>query len=192
MFLSSGILMAIALVYFVAGVGTEKLICQSLKNPHNSRTFTLLDQLTNVNRFYVNAGVENEEAVNLRTIIRWGRRRCESFDSRLEPKCTIFVSHFRTCHRNESLYRVLQLDKQIDINEIKAYPKKYRIDEQIRELVDNIKLDYEISIITPDADRMLQTLANSKLNNINFPAYTNVVVSEPRTTHGGGARSYEP
>lgn len=70
MFLSSGILMAIALVYFVAGIGTEKLICQSLKNPHNSRTFMLLDQLANVNQIYLDAGVENDEPINLKTIIK--------------------------------------------------------------------------------------------------------------------------
>ncbi len=71
MFLTSGVLMAIALIYFVAGITTEKLVCQSLKNPHNSRTFTLLDQLVNVDRFY--KGVKTEEIydpVNLRTIIR--------------------------------------------------------------------------------------------------------------------------
>ena len=81
------------------------------------------------------------------------------------------------CHKNESLYQVLQLDKQILIKEIKEYPKKFRIDEQIRELIDNIKLDYDINIITPDAGKMLHTLANSKLNDINFPAYSNVVSS---------------
>lgn len=71
------------------------------------------------------------------------------------------------------------MDKQIDIKEIKEYPKKFRIDSQLRDLVNNIKLDYDINIITPEASRMLQSLADSKLNNINFPAYTNVVSELP-------------
>lgn len=71
MFLSSGVLMATALVYFVTGVTTDKVMCQSLKDPHNSRTFVLLDKLANVDRFYKNDRVEEiEDPVNLRSIIR--------------------------------------------------------------------------------------------------------------------------
>lgn len=71
MFLTSGVLMAIALIYFVAGITTDKLVCHSLKNPHNSRTFNLLDQLADVNRFYKSPGAEPiYDPINLRTIIR--------------------------------------------------------------------------------------------------------------------------
>ncbi|XKL60926.1 hypothetical protein PGB90_007983 [Kerria lacca] len=151
MFLTSGVLMAIALIYFVAGITTDKLVCHSLKNPHNSRTFNLLDQLADVNRFYKSPGAEPiYDPINLRTIIR-------------------------ACHRNLSLYQVLQLEKEIDISEVANYPNKFGVNDRIIELVNNIKLDYDINIITEDASNLLRHLAYSELNNINFPAYTNVI-----------------
>lgn len=74
-----------------------------------------------------------------------------------------------------SLYQVLQLGKEMDISEFAGYSQKYGIKERIDELVGNIRLDHNITIITPEAKSLLHELANSKLNNIDFPAYTNLV-----------------
>lgn len=62
--------MAVALIYFVGGIMTDKLICHSLKDPHNSRTFHLLDKLSNIERFYKSEDSIEVEPVNLRSIIR--------------------------------------------------------------------------------------------------------------------------
>lgn len=69
----------------------------------------------------------------------------------------------------------MQLEKEIDISEVANYPNKFGVNDRIIELVNNIKLDYDINIITEDASNLLRHLAYSELNNINFPAYTNVV-----------------
>lgn len=74
-----------------------------------------------------------------------------------------------------SLYQVLQLGKEIDISEFANYPQHFGIKERIEELVENIRLDHNITIITPEAKSLLQDLAYSELNSINFPAYTNLV-----------------
>ncbi|XP_065214147.1 prominin-like protein isoform X2 [Planococcus citri] len=150
MFLSSGVLMAVALIYFVGGIMTDKLICHSLKDPHNSRTFHLLDKLSNIERYYKSDDSIEMEPVNLRTIIR-------------------------SCHHNLSLYEVLQLEKRIDISEVAGYSQKFGIHDRIKELVNNIKLDYDINIITQDAQLLLMKLSQSKLNEISFMNFNNVV-----------------
>lgn len=82
-----------------------------------------------------------------------------------------------------SLYQVLQLGKEIDISEFASYPQEFGIKNRIEQLVTNIRLDHNITIITPEVTSLLQDLAYSKLNNINFSAYTNVVgiIFYPRT-----------
>ncbi len=81
----------------------------------------------------------------------------------------------RTCHKNMSLYQVLQLQKEVDISVVGQYAQEFGINERIKELVENIKLDYEINITSPEAYRLLLSLAQSKLNTMDFSAYTNIV-----------------
>lgn len=150
MFLSSGVLMTLALIYFMAGVTVDKAICHPLKNPHNSRVFSLIDQIANVDRFYKSSRIDEEYTVNLSMIIN-------------------------TCHKNESIHQVLRLKKLIDIPEIKIYLTNSHINDTIQQLVENIRLDYDLNIITPNASRLLLNLAHSKLSNINFRAYTNMI-----------------
>lgn len=88
-------------------------------------------------------------------------------------KSVIFVC--RSCHKNFSLYEVLQLEKQIDISDVASYSQKFGIHDRIKELVNNIKLDYDINIITPRAQVLLLKLAESKLNEISFMSFNNVV-----------------
>lgn len=82
---------------------------------------------------------------------------------------------YRDCHRNMSLFQVLKMERLIDLNQVLEYPSAFEIDEHINELVSKIKLDGEITILTPEAEKQLLRLAKSPLSSINFPAYTHVV-----------------
>lgn len=81
----------------------------------------------------------------------------------------------RDCHRNMSLFQVLKMERLIDLNKVLEYPSSFGIDEHINSLVSKIKLEGDITILTPEARKQLMRLAKSPLSSINFPAYTHVV-----------------
>lgn len=74
-----------------------------------------------------------------------------------------------------SLFQVLKMEKIIDLNKFLELPNHHGINEHINKLVSKIKLNEEIIILTPEAERQLLRLSKSPLSNINFPAYTHVV-----------------
>lgn len=82
---------------------------------------------------------------------------------------------YRDCHRNMSLFQVLKMERLIDLNKVLEYPTSFGIDEHIDQLVSKIKLEGEIVILTPEAEKQLIKLSKSPLSSINFPAYTHVV-----------------
>lgn len=82
---------------------------------------------------------------------------------------------FSDCHRNMSLFQVLKMERLIDLNQILEYPNSFEIDKHIDNLVSKIKLEGEIVILTPEAEKQLIRLSRSPLSSINFPAYTHVV-----------------
>jgi len=48
MFLSSAFLMIIALLYFVTGVSSDRIICEPLQNPTPSRVLNIVNRLYDV------------------------------------------------------------------------------------------------------------------------------------------------
>lgn len=67
------------------------------------------------------------------------------------------------CHRNETIYNVLQLSNYFDINTIQDYPARYGINQQLQELVANIELESDIEILSQDAVDGIDKLAQSEL-----------------------------
>lgn len=88
-------------------------------------------------------------------------------------KIILFI--YRDCHRNMSLFQVLKMERLIDLNKVLEYPTSFGIDEHIDQLVSKIKLEGEIVILTPEAEKQLIKLSKSPLSSINFPAYTHIV-----------------
>ncbi|XP_050421602.1 prominin-like protein isoform X2 [Adelges cooleyi] len=157
MFLSSAFLMLIALFYFVTGVTTDRVVCEPLQNPTPSRVLNIM------NRLYDISVIHNSEDQ-----LRHARPAPANADFTIS-------SVIRDCHRNMSLFQVLNMDRLVDLNKVLDYPNVFGIDEHINELVSKIKLEGEIVILTPEAERQLIRLSKSPLSNINFPAYTNVL-----------------
>lgn len=69
MFLTSAGLMAITLVYFITGITAEYAVCRPLENPNDSRIFTLIDELVNLDQFYKNKD-ENSPPLKVSDVIR--------------------------------------------------------------------------------------------------------------------------
>lgn len=147
-FLTSAGLMVITLVYFVTGVLAERAICQPLRHPGDTRIFAMIDELVHLEEKYA-------QQPGLKTL-----------------KVSDII---RSCHRNESIYSVLNLENVINITQLSNYPRQYGITQRINELTTRIKLDREVDILTPSAKAQLLRLANSPLNEFNFSVYTSVL-----------------
>lgn len=74
-----------------------------------------------------------------------------------------------------SLFKVLKMERLIDLNKVLEYPTYFGIDEHINTFVSKIKLEGDIIILTPEAQKQLVKLAKSPLSSIYFPAYTHLV-----------------
>lgn len=74
-----------------------------------------------------------------------------------------------------SLFQVLKMDRIVELNRILGYPASFEINRLIDNLVSKIKLEGEIVILTPEAEKQLIRLSKSPLSSINFPAYTHIV-----------------
>lgn len=74
-----------------------------------------------------------------------------------------------SCHKNESIYKVLHLKNYFDIEDIKDYPEKYQIYVKLQQLIKSIELPKDIIILTPDATDAIEKLRQSELND--FAAY---------------------
>lgn len=73
------------------------------------------------------------------------------------------------CHRNESIFKVLQLNNIINISQINDFPKRYGIDEKLKELADNVAVNTRVRILSENARAEIEGLAQSELNQ--FAAY---------------------
>lgn len=81
MFLSFTALVAVTLGYMVSGSVADRVVCNGLRNPHNSTTFAVLDQLVDLSSLYPSSNKQ----LNLSTIIR-------------------------ECEKNASVYKVLGIE----------------------------------------------------------------------------------
>lgn len=158
MFLSSAFLMIIALFYFVTGVTTDRIICEPLQNPTPSRVLNIVNRLYDVSAIHKS---ENQHPPHMKPPM-------ENTDFNIS-------SIIRDCHHNMSLFQVLKMERLIDLNKVLEYPTYFGIDEHINTFVSKIKLEGDIIILTPEAERQLIKLAKSPLSSINFPAYTHLL-----------------
>lgn len=158
MFLSSAFLMIIALFYFVTGVTTDRIICEPLQNPTPSRVLNIVNRLYDVSAIHKS---ENQHPPQMKPPM-------ENTDFNIS-------SIIRDCHHNMSLFQVLKMERLIDLNKVLEYPTYFGIDEHINTFVSKIKLEGDIIILTPEAERQLIKLAKSPLSSINFPAYTHLL-----------------
>lgn len=150
MFLSSAVLMAITLAHFMTGITVQKTVCEPLHAPDNSRIFALFDKILNVKDIYPRRPDELTPHLNISTVIR-------------------------SCHRNESIYQVLDLEGLVDMEQVRHYAEKFEIMRKIQDLTTQIRLNNKINILTEEAKTQLFHLAHSPLSNIDFPAYTHVL-----------------
>lgn len=84
----------------------------------------------------------------------------------------------RRCHNNESVYVVLNLESEVNIDAVTNYRQRFRVKDKIKELTDRISISPGVTILTPQAKQQLMQLADSRISDINFTSYSDVLNRE--------------
>lgn len=79
---------------------------------------------------------------------------------------------YSSCHKNETIYKVLKLQYIMDVNSLRDYIDRYDINQTIRQLEQKINLSHDYKIISQSAREKLGALAQSGLSDIKFYQYT--------------------
>ncbi|XP_059472702.1 prominin-like protein isoform X2 [Neocloeon triangulifer] len=151
MFLFAIGLAAVAVMHLLVGIVAEKTVCESLKEPSSdNQVMTLVDQLVNMDHVYPKGSTAG-----------------------------INVTHMiSSCHRNESMYQVLNLEAVVNVSQVSQFQVQYGIVDEMAELQKQIKLSNDVTILTADAKVRLLDLASSSLSDIDFTAYNDLVENQ--------------
>ena len=78
------------------------------------------------------------------------------------------------CHLNDTIYHILQMQHVYDVRELRQWRKEFGIGGFIQNLKSKIQLDdlKGIQILSPQAEKDLQELAESQISDLNFTQYT--------------------
>jgi hypothetical protein len=82
------------------------------------------------------------------------------------------------CHRNDTVYNILQMRHVYDVTELRHWRKEFGIGGFISNLKSKIQLDdlKGIQILSPQAEKDLQELAESQISDLNFTQYTRYIL----------------
>ncbi|KAJ8664265.1 hypothetical protein QAD02_005927, partial [Eretmocerus hayati] len=144
-FLLTSALMVVTVVHMLTGILAERAVCEPLKNPKNNRVFELVEEFVPV-----------KKVIYPKT-----------------PGAEINLGHIlSSCHKNESIYKVLKLWYIIDVDSLRGYIDRYDINQTIHQLEQKISLSHDYKIISQSARDKLDSLAQSGLSDIKFWQYT--------------------
>lgn len=146
-------MLLICLAFFLAGLALRRGACDPLKDPEHDQVFSYLDSFVDLNKYIF--------PQNQRNALR------PEVNEEMEPLRISQV--IAACHRNESVFEVLRLENQLNINQIQEFPKQFGIDEKLNELADNVQITSQVRILNDDARKKIVELSKSELNN--FEAY---------------------
>lgn len=163
-FLTISALLIICLAFFLSGLLLRRGVCDPLKNPETDQVFSYLDNFIDLNKYIF---PENQ------------RNALRPETAEMEPlRISQVIS---ACHRNESVFEVLRLESQLNIDQIKEFPKQFSIDEKLNELADNVQITSQVRILNDDARKQIKELSTSDLNQ--FEAYKYVDNLAENITH---------
>lgn len=156
-FLFSFVLLILTTTHFLIGGVLEKVVCESLRNPHKSDLFIQVDAQ------FIQPKLN--EAIN------------EISNSRVEYKTAELIQQ---CHANDTLYHILKLEHSYDISKLSDWRKSYGIGDYIENLKNKIQLEElkHITLLSPETSNDLKELANSKISDMNFTQFTSLLENE--------------
>lgn len=151
LFLSYFFLMLLTTALFLVGGISTRIICDPIVNdPNSSEVLKLIEVAAKAYDVYP-------------------KRHRHTFS---------IAETLHRCHNNESVYAVLNLESEVNIDAVTNYRQRFRMKDKIKELTDKISITPGITILTSQAKQHLLQLADSRISDINFTAYADVLNRE--------------
>lgn len=178
MFISAGALAFVSLLYFISGVTASRVLCEPLQTPGSSRIFSLLDELVDLSAMYGGGDSPPPAAAGggggkIRYEVAAGQRGGGGGGEEMQLKLSDVV---RSCHKNSSLFTVLQLRHYPPLADLLHFPSESNpLRSYIRQLSSSMRLHHTIQILTPEAQNQLVRLSSSPLSDMDFPAYSHIL-----------------
>ena len=155
-FLFSCVLLIMATAQFLVGSTADKVVCEAVKHPDRSALFAVVDE-----RFVKPMLV---------------KRKPSQYNSADWSHLSL-IELINKCHQNMTLYQILRVENIYDVNELRDWRQDYGIQDFIENLKRKIELNdlQRIQILSPEAERELQELAESQISDLNFAQYTKLL-----------------
>ena len=166
-FLFSIVLLSVTTIQFLIGSTADKVACNSLMNPNDSEIFQLLDkkviQPLMQNQFEHQSSEKSRDRVS------------SPIETALKDMSLTEV--INSCHQNETMYKILRMDSIYNVEELRDWKTTYNVGSYLSNLKNKIRSDdiNNIQILSPQAQRNLEELAQSQISDLNFTQYTHLI-----------------
>ena len=146
--------MLLTTAHFLVGSLLKKVVCEMFQHPNDSRIVEGFDRFhltPAVRKILTESNVRGADTMNL-----------------------TFRSMIQECHRNNTIYGILQTKNLYDVEELRRWRDKFAVDRMIDSIKDRVmRADLEdVQILSPKAQKHLEDLAESQLSDLNFTKYT--------------------
>ena len=166
-FLFSIVLLSVTTIQFLIGSTADKVACNSLMNPNDSEIFQLLDK--KVIQPLMQNQFEHQSS----------EKRRDKVSSPIETalKDMSLTEVINSCHQNETMYKILRMDSIYNVEELRDWKTTYNVGSYLSNLKNKIRSDdiNNIQILSPQAQRNLEELAQSQISDLNFTQYTHLI-----------------
>lgn len=76
-----------------------------------------------------------------------------------------------SCHRNQAAFKVFRLEKAYNVDKIRDYPKQFKIEELLQQLIDSLEIEGQSHIINSTIKEEIMRFSNSKLNDFDSTTF---------------------
>jgi prominin 1 len=136
-------------------------------NPNNSEIFQLVDK--KVIQPLMQNQFEHQSS----------EKRRDKVSSPIETalKDLSLTEVINRCHQNETMYKILRMDSIYNVEELRDWKTTYNVGSYLSNLKNKIRSDdiNNIQILSPQAQRNLEELAQSQISDLNFTQYTHLI-----------------
>lgn len=143
------------LVHFLVGLIGHRVTCVAAKDPTNDSVFQYID------KFFDPYSVESVRKLQT-------RRKVTKKQSSISVKLSEIIAE---CHLNHSSYKVFHLEKLFNISEIKDYPRRYKFEELLEQIGNNMKISQKVVILDEPTTREIRRMAQSRLGDFDIDKF---------------------
>lgn len=164
-FLTVSVLLIVSLAFFLVGIILRRGACDTFKNPANDPLFAYIDNFIDLNQVLYPQQIQSTK-----------QRKGNAGKSPIVTKQTLppfrISEVIEACHQNGSIYEVLRLQSLVSMDDIRAFPKTYGINEKLDNLVSEMTVTPDVEIVNDKTLEELDKLSKSALGTFNADLFT--------------------